>query len=194
MAKRGKRGTSSGENAMKMSKAALIRQAAKDLGASFRPRDIVAALDMKGIKVGYTQIAKALRAGGFRKRGGRKAGMANAATNGVADSTKVNKAQRIRYAAKKLGKKVRPKDIIAELAKDGITVSSAQVSTTLRDAGYRRRRRRAVAAVGAGNRSDRRSVSHGLDLEALIATKALVDKIGGIETAEEALRALKRLG
>ena len=53
----------------------------------------------------------------------------------------VNKAQAIRDAAKKLGKKVRPKDIIAALAADGITVSSPQVSSTLKAAGYRRTRR-----------------------------------------------------
>ena len=52
----------------------------------------------------------------------------------------VNKAQAIRDAAKKLGRKVRPKDIIAALAAEGITVSSPQVSATLKAAGYRRSR------------------------------------------------------
>jgi hypothetical protein len=34
---------------------------------------------------------------------------------------------------------------------------------------------------------------NGLDIEALLAAKALIQKVGSIETAEEALRALKRL-
>jgi len=166
------------------SKADLIRQTAKQLGKRFRPRDIVNALGDKGITVGYTQIAKALKAGGFRKRRRGK---------GAGGSGKVVKAERIREVAKSLGRKVRPRDIVAELANEGITVSPAQVSTTLRAAGFRRRkRRRALATVGAAKGS--RFAGHGLDLEALIATKALVQKVGSIETAEEALRALRRLG
>jgi len=196
MAKRSKAASSessSGSASGKETKADLIRAAAKEIGKPVRPRDIVAALKVKGVTVGYTQIAKALKAGGFhRKRGKRKsAAAATGAANGAAHSVKVNKAQRIRDAAKALGKKVRPKDIIAELAKSGIHVTSAQVSTTLSAAGYRRRRRKAGAATGKAGGS--KSAGHGLDLEALIATKALIQKIGGIEAAEEAIRALKRL-
>ena len=42
-----------------------------------------------------------------------------------------------------------PRDVIAELAKEGITVSSAQVSTTLSAAGYRRKHRGNKAAGSA---------------------------------------------
>jgi lambda repressor-like predicted transcriptional regulator len=196
MAKRSKAAsseTTNGSGSAKETKADLIRAAAKEIGKPVRPRDIVAALKTKGVTVGYTQIAKALQAGGFhRKRGRRKgAAAASGAANGAAHSGKVNKAQRIRDAAKALGKKVRPKDIIAELAKDGIHVSSAQVSTTLSAAGYRRRK--TGAGAGGGKSAAGKSAGHGLDLEALIATKALIQKVGGIEAAEEAIRALKRL-
>jgi hypothetical protein len=86
--------------------------------------------------------------------------------------------------------KVRPRDVIAELAREGITVSSAQVSTTLRSAGYRRKRRgRKVAAATAAAASS----SNGLNLDALIAAKALIAKVGSVEIAEDALRAMKRL-
>ncbi len=64
-----------------------------------------------------------------------------ARTKGSRASGGVNKAQAIRDTAKKLGHKVRPKDIIAALAAEGITVSSPQVSATLKAAGYRRSRR-----------------------------------------------------
>ena len=200
MAKRSKAVTSetSSDNgsAGKSTKADLIRAAAKEIGKPVRPRDIVAALKLQGVTVGYTQIAKALQAGGFHRKRGRRKGAATAhtaASGAAAHSGKVNKAQRIRDTAKALGKKVRPKDIITELAKEGIHVTSAQVSTTLSAAGYRPRGRKSHTGTAAGKSSASRTSGHGLDLEALVATKALIQKIGGIEAAEEAIRVLKRL-
>ena len=181
----------SGADGAKSTKAELIRQAAKEIGKPVRPRDIVAALKAKGVTVGYTQIAKALKAGGFHRKRGRRKG--SVAANAASHSTKVNKAERIRQTAKALGKKVRPKDIIAALAKEGVHVSSAQVSTTLSAAGYRRRGRKTRAGAAAGKSSASKSAGHSLDLEALIAAKALIQKVGSFETAEEAIRALKRL-
>jgi hypothetical protein len=99
------------------------------------------------------------------------------------------KAQRIRDVAKKLGKKVRPRDVIAELAKEGIKVTSPQVSKTLREAGYRRRRR----GRKAGTAAVRSASGNGLSLDALLAAKALIVKVGSIETAEQAISALKKL-
>jgi F420-0:gamma-glutamyl ligase len=102
----------------------------------------------------------------------------------------INKAQRIRDVAKTLGKKLRPRDVIAELAKEGITVSYAQVSTTLRAAGFRRKRRgKKVTATGV----DRSATGSGLNLDALLAAKALIRKVGSLEVAQEALAALKKL-
>ncbi len=58
----------------------------------------------------------------------------------------VNKAEEIRKAAKEIGgKKVRPKAVIELLANRGIEVSSPQVSSTLKAAGYRRIRHRKAA-------------------------------------------------
>jgi hypothetical protein len=128
------------------------------------------------------------------KRTGRRLATARAANNGTSDSGKVNKAERIRQAAKALGKNVRPKDVIAELAKEHITVSSAQVSTTLRAAGYRRKRRGKKATVGASSGSSaKKSNGRRIDLESLIAAKTLIQKLGNIEKAEEALSILKKL-
>jgi lambda repressor-like predicted transcriptional regulator len=163
------------------SKAELIRQTAKSLGKTFRPRDIIAKLKERGVVVSYNQVSKALKASGFRRRGRRKA----AAANGTGETSK---AQRIRNVAKALGKKVRPRDVIAELAKEGVTVSSAQVSATLRKAGYRRRRRGRVASAVATATS-----GNGLSLDALLAAKDLIERVGGVEAAEEALKAMKKL-
>jgi arginine repressor len=164
-------------------KAELIRKTAKAMGKTVRPKDIIDALKDQKVVVGYTQVSKALKAAGFHRRSrGKKA----AAKNGAGETSK---AQRIRDVAKTLGRKVRPRDVIAELAKEGVTVSSAQVSMTLRSAGYRRKRRgkntAAAAHPAAGN---------GLNVEALIAAKALIAKVGGVEAAEEAIKVLKKLG
>ena len=102
----------------------------------------------------------------------------------------VNKAQAIRDAAKKLGKKVRPKDIIAALAAEGITVSSPQVSSTLKAAGYRRTRRISRAGSTA---SHGHSKSTDVSLEHLLAAKALANKLGGVEAAKKAIDVLAKL-
>jgi lambda repressor-like predicted transcriptional regulator len=168
----------------KMNKAELIRQTAASLGSDYRPRDIVAAMKQRGVNVGYTQIAKALRAERFKSK---HAAEDASAKNGAAEH--VNKAQRIREVAKALGRKVRPRDVIAQLHKEGITVSSAQVSTTLSAAGYRRKRR----GRRAGAASAHATPNGGLNLDALIAAKTFATKVGSIAAAEAALSAIKKL-
>jgi transposase len=117
------------------------------------------------------------------KAGKKKSGRKSEPKNG-----EINKAERIRQAAKSLGKKVRPRDVIAELAKDGVVVSSAQVSTTLRAAGYRRKRRGRKAA--GATPTVKTTAFH---LDSLLAAKAFIEKAGGVEQAEAALTALKKL-
>ncbi len=98
----------------------------------------------------------------------------------------------IRQTAQTLGKRVRPRDIIATLKEKGVTVSSTLVSKTLAAAGFRRRRRRRKL----GGRADVRqtnSAAGPLNLDALIAAKVLIEKVGGVENAQAALSALKRL-
>jgi hypothetical protein len=102
----------------------------------------------------------------------------------------VNKAQAIRDAAKTLGRKVRPKEIIAALAAQGITVSSPQVSATLKAAGYRRKSRGGRSA-SAGSTAAGRSVE--VSLDHLLAAKALADKLGSVEAARKAIDVLTKL-
>ncbi|HTU26688.1 MAG TPA: hypothetical protein VMF30_14870 [Pirellulales bacterium] len=101
----------------------------------------------------------------------------------------VNKAQAIRDTAKTLGTKVRPKDIIATLAAEGIVVSSPQVSATLKAAGYRRKRRGHGAPAAAHGHARSTEVS----LEHLLAAKALADKLGSVEAARKAIDVLTKL-
>jgi hypothetical protein len=98
----------------------------------------------------------------------------------------------IRRTARTLGKPVRPRDIIAALKEEGVTVSSTLVSKTLAAAGFRRRRRRRKARTSA---DVRQATSAGglLNLDALIAAKTLIEKVGGVENAQAALSALKKL-
>ena len=107
-----------------------------------------------------------------------------------ATSEQPSKAEMIRQTARSLGKKVRPRDIIAKLKEQGVEVSHALVGSTLRAAGFRRKRR--------GRKAGRRAavataVTNGLSLDALIAAKALIEKVGGVENAEAAISALKKL-
>ncbi len=111
-----------------------------------------------------------------------------AATNG-----KVTKAQAIRDSRKELGRKARPRDIIAALAAQGVEVSSAQVSTTLKAAGARRKRR-----GRRGRPPGRRAVAgrgHGRNVSAndLLAAKELADRLGGVTAVKEALEVLIQL-
>jgi hypothetical protein len=124
-----------------------------------------------------------------RKKSKATAGKKRAAAK-KEDSSQPSKAQMIRDAAKALGKSVRPRDVIAKLAEQGVKVTSPQVSVTLRAAGYRRKRRGKKAAAAAAHPA----TGNGLNVEALIAAKALISKVGSVETAEEALRVLKKLG
>jgi arginine repressor len=174
-----------GANGAGVSKAEQIRQTATAMGESARVRDVVAALKAQGVAVSSPQVSKTLKAAGIKlqRRGRRRAG-----ASAAADPAGATKAERIRQTAKTMKKPVRPRDILSELAKEGLTVSSAQVSAVLREAGYRRRRRRGAADALSG-----RMTPNGLNLEALIAAKALIEKVGSVEVAEEALRAMKKL-
>ncbi len=110
-----------------------------------------------------------------------------------AEGGEKSKAQLIRDAAKEIGSGVRPRDIIAKLKEQGVEVSSAQVSTTLAAAGFRRKRRRRGGRPAGSKNVASHSTNGGLNLDALVAAKALVAKVGSVEVAEEAIKALKRL-
>jgi 23S rRNA pseudoU1915 N3-methylase RlmH len=102
-----------------------------------------------------------------------------------------SKAEHIRQTAKQMGKKVRPKEIIAALKEQGVVVTSPQVSSTLKAAGYRRKRRGSKAASGATTTA---ASANGLTLNALVAAKEFIHKAGGIKAAEAAIHAMKKLG
>jgi arginine repressor len=167
------------------SKAEMIRQTANTLGTNVRPRDIVAALKDKGVTVSPNLVSKTLKAAGLKpKRRGRKVAAS------TSSATDVSKAELIRQTAQSIPKPIRPRDIIAHLKDQGVEVSYALVSSTLKAAGLRRRRRRHSAGARAVGMP---AAANGLNLDALIAAKSLIEKVGGIENAQTALSALKKL-
>jgi arginine repressor len=170
---------------------------AKNPGDS--PKSIVEGLKADGVTVSPA-LASKIKYGRPAKGGGKKGGRR---TRGTGRGTAVsnhgtsqhgNKAEAIRAAAKSLGKKVRPRDVIAMLKEQGIAVSSAQVSTTLKSMGMRRTRRGRMATGGPVSAVSRpASRSESITIEDLIAAKKLVAQIGSIEAASQALSALAKL-
>ena len=85
------------------------------------------------------------------------------------------KADAIRQAWGELGKKARPRDVISLLSERGVKVSSAQVSVLRNKNGHSTR------------------PQHAVSMEHLFASKLLVEKVGSIGAAKEALESLAKL-
>ena len=110
----------------------------------------------------------------------------------------LNKSEEIRKLAtsmKEKGEKPRPVLIVAALKKQGIVVSSPQVSMVLKRMGFRPRKRRPngspTEAVEARASSFVRAGT--LSVEDLITAKKVVAQLGGTDRALAAIAALKRL-
>src|SRR5262245_49343219 len=111
----------------------------------------------------------------------------------------LNRSQAIRdYMAEH--RREGPKDIIAGLAQRGIEVSAALVSNVKYGSARKGAKRRGTRKGGrrrglVGSRRGRASitVSDKVSISLLIEAKRLVDKLGGIERARQALDTLARL-
>jgi len=102
----------------------------------------------------------------------------------------VNKSEEIRTVARGMqakGEKPRPVTIIAALEKQGIVVSSPQVSMVLKRMGFRPRKRSkaaaGAAATGASPKAATRVKGGPLSVDDLIAAKRLVGHFGGTDRA-----------
>jgi hypothetical protein len=112
----------------------------------------------------------------------------------------VNKSEEIRKLAtamKAKGEKPRPVAIIALLKKQGIDVSSPQVSGVLKRMGFRpRKRRKNGSAKQTGGVTAARTVAAGrtnsISIEDLLAAKKVVAQLGGTDRALATIAALKR--
>ena len=110
------------------------------------------------------------------------------------DAKSVNKSEEIRKVAtamKAAGEKPRPVVIVATLKKQGIVVSSPQVSMVLKRMGFKPRRRRKAAAAAAKATRPRASGA-ALSIDDLITAKKVVEQFGGADRALAAIAALKK--
>src|SRR5437588_4326230 len=99
-------------------KADLIRAAIKGLPRPIRPRDVIAKVtEEHGQTVTSPQVSKILQRMGLKRKG----------RGGRAKAGGVNKSERIRQLAAEMGASARPRDIVAQMEKEGVTVASAQV-------------------------------------------------------------------
>jgi hypothetical protein len=121
-------------------------------------------------------------------------------------SKDVNKSAEIRKVAtamKARNEKPRPVTIIEVLGKQGVEVSSPQVSMVLKRMGFRPRRRRKGAAKAAGgvavvttkgNAKAVRTKATKISVEDLVAAKKAVSRLGGLDRALAAIEALRQFG
>jgi hypothetical protein len=103
-----------------------------------------------------------------------------------------SKAESIREAARRLRKPVRPRDVIAALAEQGMHATRAQVSQVLKSMGMRPRGRRVARRTAGANRMPT-PASATVSLADLLAAKKLVTQLGSVQAAKEAVDALAKL-
>ena len=112
------------------------------------------------------------------------------------DVNKSAEIRRIAAAMKEKGEKPRPIVIIAQLKKQGVEVSSPQVSMVLKRMGFRPRKRRKatnyVAAAAAANKGTKLKTRSKISVEDLVAAKKAVGRLGGLDRALAAIEALRQ--
>ncbi|NQW46523.1 MAG: hypothetical protein HQ464_02010 [Planctomycetes bacterium] len=110
-----------------------------------------------------------------------------------------SKAGLIRKVAgiiKAKGEKPRPSEIVKILQEEGVTVAPAQVSMTLKAAGYRPLRKRQKVKKAAGGIAAKKTAAAGrsnqISIDDLLAAKSVSGAFGGTDKAIAALQALKQ--
>jgi transposase len=109
-------------------------------------------------------------------------------------SSKADLIRKVAGVLKAKGEVVRPKTIVEILKKEGVDVAPAQVSMTLKAAGYRplRKRRRASKARSDVQAPSRGTKADAVTVDELIVAKKIVQQLGGADRAMKAIEALKR--
>ena len=111
----------------------------------------------------------------------------------MSEKKEVNKSEEIRKIAasmKAKNEKPRPIKIIELLKKQGIDVSSPQVSMVLKKMGFRPRKRAKAGVVKPTSVKPSRNIA--VTVDDLIAAKKVVQQLGGTDRAMKAIAALKR--
>ena len=94
------------------------------------------------------------------------------------------------------GEKPRPTEIVRILGEEGVTVAPAQVSMTLKAAGYRPLRKRRKSQKNSERTASKKAGGSGrasqLSIDDLLAAKSVSGAFGGTDKAIAALQALKQ--
>lgn len=119
-----------------------------------------------------------------------------ASKNSVPMTSKADLIRKVAGIIKAKGEVVRPKDIVEILKKEGVDVFPAQVSMTLKAAGYRplrkRRKGKKTAEGIAAKKSVGASRANQISIDDLLAAKSVAGAFGGTDKAIAALQALKK--
>jgi hypothetical protein len=109
----------------------------------------------------------------------------------------ISKSEAIRQMARELvsrGQPPRPKDIVAELRKQGLIVLSSQVTTALRDTEFALRQLRVDWDHPPVLFPDPALALRQVSIEDVMEAREFVEKLGGFEKAMAALVALRQFG
>ena len=113
-----------------------------------------------------------------------------------AETSKSDEVRKLATSMKAKGEKPRPVAIIATLKKQGVEVSSPQVSMVLKKMGFRpRKRRKAAKAAAAGKVAAVKAAPSRkgtISVDDLISAKKVATSFGGADRAIAALSALKQ--
>ena len=111
-------------------------------------------------------------------------------------SSKADLIRKVAGIIKSKGEKPRPTQIVKILAEEGVTVAAAQVSMTLKAAGYRPLRKRRKNKKAADGTAMKKAVVAGrakqISIDDLLAAKSVSGAFGGTDKAIAALQALKQ--
>jgi hypothetical protein len=161
-------------------------------------KEIISALAANGIEVSK-DLANQVKHRSQDKKKGRKMAKTAARQTATSNEADVNKSEEIRKAFKEMGRRTRPKDVIAALAEKGVTVSSSQVSMVRASMKKKSAKARRLAAASseappAAASSPARAISaNGLSADDLIVAKRLADQLGGLERMKAVLAVLDQL-
>jgi hypothetical protein len=123
--------------------------------------------------------------------------MADTKSSKDKDMNKSEEIRKIAAAMKAKGEKPRPVTIIEVLRKQGVEVSSPQVSMVLKRMGFRPRRRRKsggteVGAAKSTTKAVRVKKASNITIEDLMEAKKVVSALGGVDRALATLEALRK--
>jgi len=108
------------------------------------------------------------------------------------DVSKSDAIRKVANTMKGKGEKPRPVVIIDLLKKDGVVVSSPQVSMVLKKMGFRpRKRRKGKDVVAKSSSPPTGPKTRKIKVEDLVKAKKVVAQLGGVEKALAAIKALK---